>query len=114
MTIALLLASAVLFFVGALAFFVGALAGNRTAGRGRHVTSPGGGGPDGGVEAVTKNVTPSDPRPPLEWLSIKRELLMRAALDGETIDDAIEARAELLALEIVERGARSLHVRSDA
>lgn len=92
-------------------FFV---AGNRTAGRGRHVTSPGGGGFGGGADAVTKNVTPSAARPPDALLSLKRELLLRAALDGETIDDAIEARAELLALEILERSARPMHVRSDA
>lgn len=64
---------------------------------------------------MTKNVTPSAARPPdVALLSLKRELLLRAALDGETIDDAIEARAELLALEILERSARPMHVRSDA
>lgn len=112
MTIAIFWLAVLLGF--ALALFVAALAGNRTAGRGRHVTSPGGGGFGGGADAVTKNVTPSAVRPPDALLSLKRELLLRAALDGETIDDAIEARAELLALEILERSARPMHVRSDA
>lgn len=98
-------------FLGAFAVIAVAEIGN--AGRGRHVIPSGvGGSLDGGPGGVSKNVTPSADRQAIA-LGLKREILLAAALKGETIDDVTEARAEIQAEEILLRSARPMPIRED-
>ncbi len=56
----------------------------------------------GGDDASLSNTASSDP------LKLKQALLTRWALDGQQIDDATEAKAEIVAAEILERSQRAL------